>query len=248
MQADSCYLAPGTGFPFRRFLRLAELQRRYARGLVLYSPRHWFPFSSPPKTLRAKVEVYNRTRVIYPQALVSLFVASYDSQRYSGGMQADSFYIAPGIGFPFRRLLRQAGLQWRYASGLLLYTPRHWFPFSSPPTTRRATVEVCKRTRVIYPQALVSLFVASYDSQGYSGGMQADSCYIPPGTGFAFRHLLRLAALQWRYASGLVLYSPRHWFPFSSPPWTRRTKVQVCKRTRVIYPQALVSLFVASLD
>jgi hypothetical protein len=27
-------------------------------------------------------------------------------------------------------------------TGWLSYTPRHWVPFSSPPTTRRATVEV----------------------------------------------------------------------------------------------------------
>jgi hypothetical protein len=33
------------------------------------------------------------------------------------------------------------------------YTPRHWFPFSSPPTTRRATVEVFEpaSTREVKP-------------------------------------------------------------------------------------------------
>jgi hypothetical protein len=87
----------------------------------------------------------------------------------------------PGTGFPFRRLLLLAGLRWPgltlQALGSLFVASyhsqgyggpvipsRHWVPFSSPPTTRRATVAR------LYPQALGSLFVGSYDSQGYGGG------------------------------------------------------------------------------
>jgi hypothetical protein len=54
-------------------------------------------------------------------------------------------------------------------------SPRHWVPFSSPPTTRRATVEV-------------------FDPQKQGG------LVIPPGTGFPFHRLLRLAGLRWRYS------------------------------------------------
>jgi hypothetical protein len=62
-------------------------------------------------------------------------------------------------GFTLRRLLRLAGLRWGYSNpvptwrarapykyppgkGWYTYTPGHWVPFTSPLTTRRATVGV----------------------------------------------------------------------------------------------------------
>jgi hypothetical protein len=66
--------------------------------------------------------------------------------------------IPPAIGFHLRRLLRLAGLQWRYSNppltwrarssyispgrGWPSYTPGNWVLFTSPLTTRRATVKI----------------------------------------------------------------------------------------------------------
>jgi hypothetical protein len=50
----------------------------------------------------------------------------------------------------------------------------------------------------LYPWALGSLFVTSYDSQGYGGGILTSlhtDPVIPLGTGFSFCHLLRLAGI-----------------------------------------------------
>jgi hypothetical protein len=116
---------------------------------------------------------------VYPQALGSFFVASYDSQGYCGGIvtlpqpggpgprgyipqEQDGSGIPSGNGFLFRRLLRLTGLLWRYCN--------------SPPIPNlegQVPVHISLRNRMVqvYPQALGSLFVACYDSQGYCGGI-----------------------------------------------------------------------------
>jgi hypothetical protein len=70
---------------------------------------------------------------LYPWALSSLYVASYDSQGYGGGIltfpqpggpgsriyilqEQGGPVIATCTGFPLRRLLRLAGLRWRYCN------------------------------------------------------------------------------------------------------------------------------------
>jgi hypothetical protein len=51
---------------------------------------------------------------------------------------------------------------------------------NSPNLEGQVPVSICPRNRVaqLYPQALGSLFVASYDSQGYGGGIRPASRYL----------------------------------------------------------------------
>jgi hypothetical protein len=69
----------------------------------------------------------------------------------------------------------------------------------------------------LYPRALGSLHVVSYDSQVYGGCIltlpqpgvpgpisvpqEQNGPVIPPGTGFPFRLFLRLAGLRWSYSN-----------------------------------------------
>jgi hypothetical protein len=80
---------------------------------------------------------------------------------------------------PFFRLLRLAGLQWRYSltkglspAGLktVFYCPNSW---DSPNLEALVLVFISPRNKVaqINPRALGSLSVASYDSQGYNLGI-----------------------------------------------------------------------------
>jgi hypothetical protein len=67
---------------------------------------------------------------------------SSPAQSFSGPSPVVSWYFI----FSDSRLLQPGGLGPRIyipqGTGLLGYTPRHWIPSSSPPTTRGATVEL----------------------------------------------------------------------------------------------------------
>jgi hypothetical protein len=62
--------------------------------------------------------------------------------------------------------------------------------------------------------------------------------YIPPGTGFPFRRLLRLAGLRWRYSIPLKTQSQSHITTISRPVrlgtgWRRETgKFEIIRKTR----------------
>jgi hypothetical protein len=75
----------------------------------------------------------NKVAQLYPRALGSLYVASCDSQGYGGGIvtfpqpggpgsrnyisqERGGPVIPTGTGFALRRLLRLAGLRWRYCN------------------------------------------------------------------------------------------------------------------------------------
>jgi hypothetical protein len=73
-------------------------QRRIVGGFVLYAehfvskgnkPAKSFSGSSPTElmTIFYCLTPRNRVAQLYPQALVSLFVASYESQGYGGGIR-----------------------------------------------------------------------------------------------------------------------------------------------------------------
>jgi hypothetical protein len=68
---------------------------------------------------------------LYPRTLGSLYVASYDSQGYGEGILT---LARPGG--PDSRIYIPPGTEWSR------YTPEHWVPFTSPLTTRMATVKV----------------------------------------------------------------------------------------------------------
>jgi hypothetical protein len=82
-------------------------------------------YSNPPPTWRA------RSPYLHPRALGSLYVVSYHSQAYG-----ENIITPPSTCRARFSYLYPPGTWW-YS-----YTPRHWVPFTSSLTTRRATVEV----------------------------------------------------------------------------------------------------------
>jgi hypothetical protein len=70
------------------------------------------------------------------------------------------------------------------------YTLGHWVPFTSPLTTRRATVEVFEPSSYLEGQVPVFIYPRNRMPQLY-----------PRGSGFPLRRLLLLAGLWWRYCN-----------------------------------------------
>jgi hypothetical protein len=121
----------------------------------------------------------------------------------------------------FNCLRFETSLTWRARSPYLFlpgtgwpdYTRRHWIPFSSPLTTRRATAVVfdpastwvrlkssshwvgVNSQKIPFPSLPQQFRI--YISQEQGG------LVITPGTGFSFSHLLRLTGLRWRYSTPL---------------------------------------------
>jgi hypothetical protein len=85
--------------------------------------------------------------------------------------------IPPGTGFPFCRLLQLAGLRWRYSTPPPHGISRPHYTVSDsrlPQPWGTGPLFISKRNRVarLFPQVLSSLFVASYNSQDYGGGIR----------------------------------------------------------------------------
>jgi hypothetical protein len=121
--------------------------------------------------------------------------------------------ISPGTGFPFCCLLRDAELRWRYSNPPPHRGPNQEdqvFVFMSP----------SDRVAQLYPQALGSLFVAFYDTQGYGGGILNRLHKGAPTRRTRFLYLCPPV-------TGWPSYIPRHRVPFSLLSTTRRAAVEV---------------------
>jgi hypothetical protein len=119
--------------------------------------------------------------------------------------------ISPGTGFPLPRLLRLAGLRWRY---------------SNPPPTWRAKFPafICPRNRVtqLYPRALGSLYIVSYDSPLTTCRAMVEVSKPPPT----------------RRARSSYLYSPgRGWSSPKSKPKSRYDQRSVSQYDLVSSPR-----------
>jgi hypothetical protein len=108
------------------------------------------------------ISLKNRVAQLYPQALGSLFVASYYSQGYSTQRVRDRVTLRLAV---YRQSVR-LGAEPLEPHGQIL---RSQIP-DSPKLEGQVPVYISLKNRVaqLYPQALGSLLVASYYSQGYS--------------------------------------------------------------------------------
>jgi hypothetical protein len=141
---------PGTGFPFCRLLRLSAQVSVFVSPpgteWPSYTPGTGFPFCRLLRLeAQVSVVVFPRKRVaqLYPRALGSLSVASYDSRPRSPSL------YPPGTEWPS-------------------YTPGYWVPFLSPPMIVDPGLRRCipqEHGGPAIPRVLGSLSVASYDSQ-----------------------------------------------------------------------------------
>jgi hypothetical protein len=186
---------------------------------------------SRPPNLEGQVPVFisprNRVAQLYHQALGSLFVASFDSKGYGGGIwpslhkgssvvldQSQSYVRTDG---------QSASLSWCQAPiwGLrpdlyycqtvacLLMRGAFFDERTGLPFTIAAGHCQCSHSWVRVPRDLWSYIPVSDLRLPQPGGpgshiyilQEQGGLVIPPGTGFPFRRLLRLEGLWWRYSN-----------------------------------------------
>jgi hypothetical protein len=137
--------------------------------------------------------------------------------------------ITPGTGFPLRRLLRLAGLRWRY-----LTPPQHRFTWKVEPS--RVELSLMLRSTVSRPVCLGIKHPSGAYDQIFITVWHMQDCWcealsLTRGRVWCLQLLLVLA-------SAVIFWSESHGtrpyftvsdlrLPFSSPPITRRVTVEV---------------------
>jgi hypothetical protein len=162
-------IPPGTGFPFRRLLRLAGLRWRYSNP------------SARGFELRVKSQSYFTTGGL-PPISSSWRQALWDHDQqfvFQRNTCGRSSYVTSSLTRGWVCCLQ---LLLAFASGVILRSESHGTHDNillfqirdSPNLEGHVPVFISPRNRVaqLYPQALDSLFVAPYNSQGYDGGIR----------------------------------------------------------------------------
>jgi hypothetical protein len=175
---------------------------------------------------------------IYPQALGSLSVASYDSQGYGGGI-----LIRLHTNNPCQKSKSKSKSKLYYyrqsVGQSVLVSGTHLEPATNFSFSLKFSLDSCGFVILQLPLWREDGFVIycfCWFSPAQSRGTQDDvlfsqllrlpqpgvpgPCiyipqeqggpYISPGTGFSFRRLLRLAVLRWRYSTSLHTDNPCH--------------------------------------
>jgi hypothetical protein len=164
-------------------------RRRVCNLLLLLNLGSAVPLGSESHLLLSQFETpissRNRVAQLYPRALGTLYVASYDSQGYGGGtitlpqlvapgsriympQGQGGIIIPPGTGYPLRRLSRLAGLRWGY---------------SNPPPTGRA------RLPNLHPPGTGWYnYTPGHGSSGSSGFTHLLGTVLPSGRRVLCRH------------------------------------------------------------
>jgi hypothetical protein len=138
-------------------------------GWTNYTPRHWIPFSSPPTTRRAKVELFDLASTHTPRSKSKSKSKSHCDWR----SVSKSWYRAPSgahdqIFLSDSYVLVSVGRPLWREDGAVFCMCRWPVPaqsFAGPSPLCRATVCSCL-------SVAPSPFVASYDSQGHGGGIR----------------------------------------------------------------------------
>jgi hypothetical protein len=170
----------------------------------------------------------NSVTQLYPQGLGSLFVASYDSQGYGGGIRtrlhrSNSTHLFPESESLYDRQF--TANQFVLATNPLRLTTNNFTfelntcgssPYVTSSLTRRWVCRLQLLLVLVSAVILKSEFRGTHehillsqirDSPNLEGQVnvfispEQGGTVISPGSGFLFRRLLRLARLRWRYST-----------------------------------------------